>query len=71
MEDSKKKKSLSETLKGLIVAVLMFAVQAWLLRWCWNLDVTEVLGLRPISVAQAMGLMIVGRMIFSRGPALD
>ena len=71
MEESKKKKSLGETLKSLAVAMLSFAVQAWLLRWCWNLDATAVLGLAPISIAQAMGLMIIGRMLFSRGPVLD
>jgi hypothetical protein len=66
MEETKKKKSLGDWLQSLALAVLLLSVQALVLKWCWNLDATSVLGLKPINLSQAVGLIVICRMLFTR-----
>lgn len=43
----------------LLVTPLIVAVQAWLLKWAWQLVVVPVFGLAPITMWQSVAVCVI------------
>lgn len=59
--ETKQEKSLRDRLLDIAVSVGLFTLQAVVVKWGWGFAVEPLFGLGPVSIAQAMALMVVGR----------
>jgi hypothetical protein len=48
----------------LIIVFLLFTIIPALLRWLWNITMTEVFGLKEITFWQAFRLLIIAQILF-------
>lgn len=49
---------------GLVVAIVALIVFMFIFMWVWNLTVPDVFGLKPITVWQALGILILSSILF-------
>lgn len=49
---------------GLVVAVVALIIFMFIFMWVWNLTVPDVFGLKPITVWQALGILILASILF-------
>lgn len=49
---------------GLAIGIALLALLGVLLRWLWNTTMPEVMGVRPITVVQAIKLIFIAAILF-------
>ena len=59
--ETKQEKSLRDRLYELAESVGVFTLQAVVVKWGWGFAVEPLFGLGPVSIAQAMALIVVCR----------
>lgn len=49
---------------GLVVAIVALFIFMFIFMWVWNLTMPDVFGLKPITLWQALGLLILASILF-------
>jgi len=49
---------------GLVVAIVALIVFMFIFMWIWNLVMPDVFGLKPITLWQALGILILASILF-------
>jgi hypothetical protein len=49
---------------GLLFGLAILFILGWVLRWLWNGVLPEVMGVKPITVVQAIKLIFISSILF-------
>jgi hypothetical protein len=49
---------------GLVVAVVALLIFMFIFMWVWNLVMPDVFGVKPITLWQALGILILASILF-------
>ena len=52
---------------GIVAAVLLFVLFGWLVQFLWNATIASIFSLNDISFWQAIGLLILAKILFGFG----
>jgi hypothetical protein len=51
-------------LLGLIIGIVILVILGLILQWLWNTTLPEVLGVKPVTVVQAIKILFISSILF-------